>query len=177
MNRFSIHFSYPWLLLLLIPAFALALIPYFRLSKRYRRTRNRIISIVTHLCVMVLCICVLCGIQFRYVKTNKENEILLLVDVSDTEERAKARRDEFVRTVLADGRYDGYKMGVVTFGFTQNYAVPLTYKVDDIYDMYKAAELPDTSATNIEGALKYAKDLFGHPESSKVVPQVINNKY
>ena len=69
------------------------------------------------------------------------NEILLLVDVSDTEERAKARRDEFVRTVLADGRYDGYKMGVVTFGFTQNYAVPLTYKVDDIYDMYKAAEL------------------------------------
>lgn len=169
MNRFSIHFSYPWLLLLLIPAFALALIPYFRLSKRYRRTRNRIISIVTHLCVMVLCICVLCGIQFRYVKTNKENEILLLVDVSDTEERAKARRDEFVRTVLADGRYDGYKMGVVTFGFTQNYAVPLTYKVDDIYDMYKAAELPDTSATNIEGALKYAKDLFGHPESSKVV--------
>lgn len=169
MSNFSIHFSYPWLLFLLVPAFALALIPYFKLSKRYRKTRNRIISVVTHLCVMVLCMCVLCGIQFRYVKKNSDNEILLLVDVSDTEQRAEERRDDFVRTVLSDGRYDGYKIGVVTFGFTQNYAVPLTYKIDEIYDLYKAAELPDTSATNIEGALKYAQTLFTHPESSKAV--------
>lgn len=169
MSNLTIHFSNPWLLLLLIPAFALALIPYFRLSKKYRRTRNRIISVITHLCAMVLCICVLCGIQFRYVKKNTDNEILLLVDVSDTEQRAEKRRDDFVQTVLSDGKYDGYKIGVVTFGFTQNYAVPLTYKIDEIYDLYKAAELPDTSATNIEGALKCAKELFSHPESSKVV--------
>ena len=169
MHNFSIHFSYPWLLLLLIPAAALTLIPYFRLSKRYRRTRNRIVSIVLHLCVSVLCVSILCGIEFRYTKTNTENEIILLVDVSDTEERAGEKRDEFIQTVLGDGRYDGYKIGVVTFGFTQQYAVELTYDVDEIYERYKAAPLPDTSATDIASALKYTKDLFTHPESSKVV--------
>lgn len=169
MSNFSISFSYPWLLLLLLPAIALTLIPYFRLSKKFRRTRNRIVSLVTHLCVMVLCVCVLCGIEFRYVKKNTNNEIILLVDASDTSNRAEARRDECVQNVLSDGRYDGYKIGVVTFGFTQNYAVPLTYDVKDIYDMYKKAELPDVSATNIEAALKYTKDLFSRPETSKVV--------
>lgn len=169
MRNFSIHFSYPWLLLLLIPAVALTLIPYFRLSKRYRRTRNRIVSMVLHLCVTVLCISILSGIEFRYTKTNTENEIILLVDVSDTEERAKKERDEFIQTVLDDGRYDGYKIGVVTFGFTQNYAVELTYDIDEIYDRYVEAPLPDTSATDIASALKFTKDLFTHPESSKVV--------
>ncbi|MGN1052274.1 MAG: VWA domain-containing protein, partial [Candidatus Scatosoma sp.] len=169
MHNFSIHFSYPWLLLLLIPAAALTLIPYFRLSKRYRRTRNRIVSVVLHLCVTVLCVSILCGIEFRYTKTNTQNEIILLIDVSDTEERAGEKRDEFVRTVLDDGRYDGYKIGVVTFGFTQQYAVEMTYDVDGIYDRYKAAPLPDTSATDIASALKYTKELFTHPESSKVV--------
>lgn len=169
MSNFSISFSYPWLLLLLLPAIALTLIPYFRLSKKFRRTRNRLVSIVTHICAMVLCICVLSGIQFRYVKKNTDNEILLLVDVSDTSNRAEERRNDFVKNVLADGRYDGYKIGVVTFGFTQNYAVPLTYEVDEIYNLYKEAEVPDTSATNIEGALKYAQTLFAHPESSKIV--------
>ena len=37
----------PWWLLLLIPALALTLIPYFKLKKRYRRTRNRISSMDT----------------------------------------------------------------------------------------------------------------------------------
>ena len=92
MSDFSISFSYPWLLLLLLPAIALTLIPYFRLSKKFRRTRNRLVSVVTHICAMVLCICVLSGIQFRYVKKNTENEILLLVDVSDGTTRGKTPR-------------------------------------------------------------------------------------
>lgn len=33
MSNFRIHFAYPWLLLLLIPAIFFALLPYFRLSK------------------------------------------------------------------------------------------------------------------------------------------------
>lgn len=171
MRNFAIHFELPWLLLLLIPAFALTIVLYFLVNKRFRRTRNRIISIVFHSIVMVLCIFVLAGITFTYDVSNLENEIILLVDVSDTEARSTARRDEFIQKVIAESGYDGYKVGVVTFGFDQKYAVPLTYDTDSIYNSYLSAEKPDTSATNIASALRYIteKKIFKNPETAKIV--------
>jgi hypothetical protein len=136
MDNFSIQFTSPWLLLLLIPAVIFTLIPYFRASKRYRKTRNRITSIVLHLCVMTLAIALLAGMTFHYTIPNEKNEIILLVDVSDTEETAADARDSFVETVLQDSSYDGYNVGIVTFGFDQVYAVPLTKDVEGIYDLY-----------------------------------------
>ena len=168
----SIHIDFTrsaWWLLLLIPAVILTLIPYFRLSKKYRRTRNRIVSMVLHMTVMVLCVLALAGLQFTYQANNLENEIILLVDVSETSNEKEEQRDEFIQTVLDEGQYDGYKIGIVTFGFTQEYAVPLTYDVESIYDAYLAAPLPDTSATDIAAALTYTKDLFTNPETSKIV--------
>lgn len=171
MHNFQINFNYPWFLLLLIPAVLLTLWPHFKLSKRHRRTRNRIVSIVLHLTVALLCILALCGMNFSYQVPNEENEILLLVDVSDSEEEAAEKRDEFINLVLQDGQYDGYKIGVVTFGYDQVYAVPFTYDVDEIYERYLAAELPDTTATNIASAFTYARGLFDdeHKQSAKIV--------
>lgn len=170
MHNLRMEFSHPWLLLLLIPAIALTLWPYFRLAKRYRRTRNRITSIVLHLIVMVLSISILAGITFTYQLNNLENEILLLVDVSNSEtEEAVSARDEFVNLVLQDSQYDGYKVGVVTFGYDQVYAVEMTHDVAGIYDRYLVAEEPDCTATNLADALTFAKDLFSNPKTSKIV--------
>lgn len=171
MRNFSIHFQNPWLLLLLIPAFALTIVLYLLLNKKFRRTRNRIVSIVLHSVVVTLCVFVLAGISFRYDVANLENEIILLVDVSETEEQSADRRDEFIRTVISEGGYDGYKMGVVTFGFDQRYAVPLTYRTERIFEDYQNAEKPDTSATNIAGALRFVSEqnLFSNPETAKIV--------
>ena len=167
---FTIHFDNPWWLLLLIPAVAFTLIPYFRLSKKYRRTRNRISSIVLHLLVMLFSITLLAGIEFWYFEPNTRNQIILLVDVSDTEETQAEKRDEFVETVLSDGRFGNYNIGVVTFGFDQVYAVPFTTDVDDIYDLYKGADLPDVSATNMASALKFAKNKFSEDfDTAKIV--------
>ena len=96
MSNFRIEFSNPWLLLLLIPAVALALIPYFRIAKRYRRTRNRVISIVLHCLVMLLCISLLAGISFRYTVVNAENQIILLVDASYSNADEKEAKDQFI---------------------------------------------------------------------------------
>ncbi|MGN1062310.1 MAG: VWA domain-containing protein, partial [Candidatus Scatosoma sp.] len=169
MSHFAVVFSRPWWLLCFIPAIVLTLIPYFKLAKKYRRTRNRVISMILHLTVMSLSIFVLSGITFRYAVPNEKNEIILLVDVSDTEELSAEKRDNFIQTVLRQGRYDDYKVGVVTFGFTQQYAVPLTDDVASVYETYANADLPDVSATNIADALTYTKTLFQNPESAKIV--------
>ena len=169
MSKLSIHFSNPWLLLLLIPAIALTLLPYFKLSKRYRRTRNRIGSIVLHLTVMLLAITTLAGLTFVYRIPNEKNEVIFVVDVSDTEEQAQINRDDFLLTALEYSQGHYYNIGVVTFGYDQEYAVPLTSDVDKVFDAYLGAELPDTSATNIAAALNYAKELFNYPETGKIV--------
>ena len=118
MRNFAIHFQHPWLLLLLIPAFALTLLFYLLVNKRFRNTRNRIVSIVLHSLVMVLSIFALSGIFFTYEEAHLENEILLLVDVSETEDRSAERRDGFMQTVISECGYDGYKVGVVSPSIT-----------------------------------------------------------
>lgn len=169
MRNLHLYFAYPWFLLLFILAFALTLIPYFKLAKRYRRTRNRITSMVLHLVVIVLSILAFAGLEFRYQIPNEKNEIILLVDVSDTEAWAKEKRENFIQEVLDDCKHDGFNVGIVTFGFDQEYAVPLTHEIETVYNSYLNATLPDTSATNIAGALEYTKTLFNHPETSKIV--------
>lgn len=169
MKSFSIIFSSPWFLLFLIPLAALTFIPYFRISKKFRRNRNRLIPLILHLTVVTLSVFVLSGMTFNYTVPNLKNEIILLVDVSESEGLSAEKRDEFIETVLRQSRYDSYHVGIVTFGFDQTYAVPLTDKTDEIFDLYQAAEQPDKSATNIADALLYTKDLFNNPASAKIV--------
>ena len=168
MSNFYIDFSNPWLLLLLIPAVFFALFPYFRLSKKYRRTRNRVVSIVLHLCVMILCISLLAGISFRYEIPNTKNEVLLLVDSSFSSQEAQQKKDEFIRSAI-DEKLDSVKMGIVTFGYNQIYAAELTYDADELFSQYLEAQQPDNSATDVASALEYASRLFSNPETAKIV--------
>lgn len=168
MYNFSMSFSNPWLLLLLIPAFGLTFFTYFRLSKKYRKTRNRIISMVLHCVVMVLCISVLAGINFSYDLPNASNEIMLVVDCSYSGEGVQEEKDAFVKSVT-DKVGSSYRVGVVTFGFDQVYAVELTDDASDVYERYLDADRPDDSATDIAAALNYAKTLFDNPKTAKIV--------
>lgn len=170
MSNCYIDYTYsPWLLLLLIPAFALALIPYFRLSKKYRKTRNRITSIVLHCLIMTLAASLLVGMVFRYEVPNTQNEIILLVDVSDTQQQAEDARDDCVKTILDYTANNNFKVGVVTFGLNQKYAVPLTDKTENVFDLYMDADKPDVTATDVAAALEYTKGLFNYNNSSKII--------
>ena len=169
MFNLRIEFLHPWHLLLLIPALALTLIPYFLLSKKYRRTRNRITSMVLHLLIMLLAITTFAGMLFKYDIQNEENVILYLVDVSHSEENASMERDEFLEKALEYSRFDGYTVGVVTFGFDQELAVDFTTDVDEIFKQYEDAEKPDTTATNIADALRYSKELLADYKIAKIV--------
>lgn len=169
MTNFSINFSNSWFLWLLIPAVVFTLWPYFRLAKKYRRTRNRIVSIVLHLLIMALSISVLSGITIEYDVPNTENEVILLVDVSDSSSQASAqKKDEFIQTVI-NSSDSMFKIGIVTFGFDQVYAAELTNQTEGLYTEYLRAPSPDTSATDIASALTYASTLFKNPESARIV--------
>lgn len=165
----SMHFSRPLLLLLLIPFLAFTVIPYFRLSKKYRKTRNRITSMVLHGLLSTLAVLLLAGCIFVSSKKNPDNELIILVDVSNTENESKDSRDKFVKDLINQCSFDNVKVGVVTFGYDQEYAIELTDEYDGLYEKYLNAPLPDTSATNIAAAINYAKELFTNYESGKIV--------
>lgn len=168
MWNFKITFSYPWLLLLLIPAAALTVFLYLRLNKKYRRNRNRIISIILHSLVMLLCISVLAGIGFSFDVPNTTNEVILLVDASHSESSASMRRDEFVKSAI-EASGSAFRLGIVTFGYDQVYAVEFSDRTADMYEKYLSAEKPDDSATDIASALRFAGELFNNPASGKIV--------
>ncbi|MBE6700101.1 MAG: VWA domain-containing protein [Ruminococcaceae bacterium] len=168
MLNFKIAFERPWLLLLLIPALFFGVLPYFRSPKKYRRTRNRITSVVLHCTALALGILVLAGITFQYDLPNKEHEVILLVDKSDSNEKSDSLKDEFVAEVLRNTK-SSFKVGVVTFGYDQVYAAALNTNANAVYQEYLRSPSPDTSGTDFEAALKYAASLFTKPESARIV--------
>ncbi len=171
MTNFQIQFTYPWLLLLLIPAVFFSLFPYFRKPKKYRRTRNRIISVVLHTMIMVLCIFALSGIHFNYKKINADNEIFLLVDVSYSGRETQKQKNEFVESVLDNGNSE-YNIGIITFGYDQKYAAELSTNAKETYENYLNSlknNMPDDSATDIAGAVSFARKCATHPETAKFV--------
>ncbi|MDE7108047.1 MAG: VWA domain-containing protein, partial [Clostridiales bacterium] len=172
MTNFKIAFlNSPWWLILLIPAFFLTLFPYFRIAKKYRRNRNRIISLVLHLVIMTLCIFTLSGIYFTYDKADKSNEVLILVDRSYSGEQygtTEYDKDDFVRSIIDDSG-SKYKVGVITFGYDQVYAAKMSTNTDEVFRNYLNADLPNDSASNIAGALDYARSLFTNQRNGKVV--------
>ena len=169
MTNFSIKFSNPWLLLLLIPAFLLTFIPYFRMNKRYRGTRNRIVSMVLHLIIMTLAISLLAGITFEYDLPNDENEVILLVDSSYSGSELEDDKNNFIQNVMRANANGTFKLGIVTFGFDQVYSLELTSNMKDAFSKYQTAPLPDTTATDIEAALKYTAELFSNPQHGRIV--------
>ena len=169
MTNFRINFERPWLLLLLVPAIALSLWSYFKLGKRYRRTRNRIVSLTLHIIVMVLAIAVLVGMTFSYYSPNTENEVILLVDASySTNEDTGTKVDDFVKEVI-DNANSTFKLGIVTFGYTQVYAAELTNDTEKLYSKYLEAPMPDTTATDLASAISFAASCFEKPSTARIV--------
>lgn len=168
MQNFRIYFSHPWLLLLLIPAIALTLFPYFKANKKYRKTRNRILSMLFHGLAITLAILLLAGITFSYEKPNLENELIILVDTTDSNETSSDAKTEFVQSVvsISDGKY---RLGIVKFGHGQVLSGKMTYDMEQALEDYLTSEVPDSTATDLASAIKYASTLFKNPETSKIV--------
>lgn len=169
MTNLSINFTNSaWWLLLLIPAVVFTLISYFRLNKRYRCTRNRIVSITMHLIIMLLAIALLAGFTIEYYTPDTEREVVLLVDVSYTTNESIDKTDDFIKTVI-DSCDSMYRLGIVKFGYDQVYAVEIGSDTEKMFSEYLAAPNPDTTATDLASALTYTASLFKHPDRARII--------
>lgn len=168
MSDFSITFTNPWLLFLMIPGIILVLFAFFRVSKQFRYTRNHVISLSLGVVMVVLCAFMVAGIGFSYYVDNDTNEVLLLVDTSYSNQDSQDKKDEFIQSVIEENA-DTAKLGIVTFGYDQVYAVPFSDGTEGIMESYRNAPSPDDSATDLASALTYARSLFAHPESAKII--------
>lgn len=168
MLNFRFEYARPLFLLLLIPALILTFFPYFKTPKKYRRTRNRIISVVLHTLALLLAVNLLAGLSFAYEVKNTENEVILLVDTTDSGAGERQARDEFVQSVISVLDSD-MRVGVVKFGFDQVLAAELSNDTDAVIAAYLAAKDPDPTATDIASALRYAESLFTNKKTAKIV--------
>lgn len=169
MTNFTLMFTNPWLLLLLIPALGVAIVPYFLVAKKYRRNRNRITSLVLHCVAISLAVFLLAGVTYSYDLPNKENELILLVDCSESNGGStEESKNEYIQSVV-ELCGDDYKLGIVKFGYDQLYVAELSNDSDEVYRRYLESADPDVSATDVASALKYASTLFKRPALGKIV--------
>ncbi len=124
---------------------------------------------VLHFITSLMFVFLLAGTTIIVSKTNSSNELILLVDKSDTSNISEKKRDDLVETIVDYAKFDGIKVGIVTFGYDQEYAVPLTREYGNIMSLYDSAPLPDITATNINQALLYARDKFSSDATGKIV--------
>lgn len=164
----SIRLERPWLLLLLIPALGLMLWPFFRLSKKHRKTRNRIVSLVLHSLVLLFCVSMLAGMTFHLTTVSIKNDVILLVDASASTEKSQDDMNGFIRSVLDEAGSD-YDIGVVTFANGCVYASRMSNNADNVYNNYINSERPLANASDISSALLYARDLLSSPKNGRII--------
>ncbi len=165
----SVHFKLPWLLFLLVPAYALMLWPYFRLSKQHRRTTSRVVSLVLHSVIILLCVFMICGMSFEHTTVSIKNDVIILVDASDSNKASKDDMNEFIQNVVEESE-DGYRLGIITFANGQVYAAELNSNGEQAYKNYIACtDKPEGNASDIASALMFAREKLADPSSGRII--------
>ncbi len=170
LNAMSLHFDNAWLLFLLIPAIGLALIPYFRVPKQHRNTRNRVISLCIHCVILFFAVLMLAGLSFAFTQVSVKKDVILLVDASDSASVSRAEMDEFVDSVLDEVKKSERRIGIVTFGGDCVYSAELSSDINEVRKAYsEQTKKPVGSATDISAALKYARKQLSSPKDGRII--------
>ena len=152
MSSIEFAFESPWYLLLIIPSFAIILLPFLRLPKRRRQSFRKIAPVVIHLIVVTMLVLIIAG--FTVVENSDQQAVILLVDLSDSTQNVQTEIAAHTLDLL-DLIDENTPVGIVAFGQNQVYNV--TLREDGTLE----ATFLDGDASNIGSALAYAAAKLG----------------
>ena len=160
MNSIEFSFENPWYLLLVIPCFALILLPFFRLPEKRRRSFRKIAPVVLHLIIVTLLVLILAG--FTILSSSMEQAVMLVVDFSDS--TASVREEiEYRAGELLELLDENSAAGVVAFGQDRVYVASLDAENQLVLSMV------ETDATDIGAAMEFAASRLPSDRAGRLI--------
>ena len=161
MNSINITFENPWLLLLLIPALAVILIPFFRIPKSRRKTVKKILPVVLHSVIAFLLVLIISG--FSIVEKSRTHAVMILADFSystqNLHKNINTHAEELLKIID-----EKTPVGVIAFSAEQIYSI----KLDENTKTLKT-EMLENEATNIADALEYAFEVAPKDKALRII--------
>lgn len=158
----NISFDNPWLLFLLIPLFALAIVPFCIAVRKDNRNGHNIASLVIHL---VFCVCFTFAVSgMKYESVVTETNVYVLADISYSADR---NLDDVQKKLeqVAGKLPKNSRMSVICFG--RNFEV-ISEMGEGVPDVRSATGV-DRSATDIGAAIRYAGNLFDDDVIKRII--------
>ena len=157
----NISFDNPYLLLLLIPLFALVLIPFVIAIRKENKSKSVFASLALHLAIVICANLALAGFKTTTVIT--ETHVYVVADLSHSSSRNLDRIDGYIAEIR-ESLPKNSKLGVVCFG--KDYQL-FTELGGEFSSVTGASVNP--SATNISAALDYTATLVGEDAINRIV--------
>ena len=148
----------PWLALVMIPAVALAIVPFFRLHKSRRYSMKHMVPLFIH--IIILAIATMLITDIHAVQTQKapeETQIVVVVDMSDSNSPMKDEMNAYIKDLHAN-KSSKTEIAVVVFGDDHITLHDFNETADDYLSLKEGSI--KSAATNIQTAIEYAETLF-----------------
>lgn len=163
----NISFDNPWLLLLLIPLFALVIVPFVLTVRKDNANWHNIVSCVLHIVMCTAIVFALSGMTYSKVIT--ETQVYVVADVSYSANSNLDKVDEYVSAV-EDSLPGNSNMGVIAFGRNYKLLSELGEKRKSVKTLFNGNESAiDQSGTDIAAAMRYAGNLFDDNVIKRIV--------
>ena len=147
----------------------MSLLPYFKLPKKYRKSRNRLASMTIHVIITAILVAVLAGVTIENTFVSRKSDVIILVDQSRSQTRNDDALNAFIEKVV-NQLPDGYRLGIIEFGKNQLYTSEIsTNKASILFDYENKSGFIDTSMTDIEDALIYAKNQLDNVSEGRII--------
>lgn len=163
----SISFDNPWLLFLLIPLFALVIVPFAITVRNDNANWHNITSCILHVIMCTSLVFALSGMTYRQVIT--ETQVYVVADVSYSANSNLDKVDEYISAV-EESLPKNSRMGVIAFGKNYRLLSDLGEKKRSVKTLFEGdGNAIDQSGTDIASAMRYAGNLFDEAVIKRIV--------